>query len=343
MISAVPALLSMLAISAAENFAVVDVDAADAMMGLGAQVTRQLVEGAEAQKLDALTPDQLRAKLTPEKYTALKKCRDNPACVAQALTGTAITRVITGSLSRDEKHYLLKLWHHDVKSSTIVCDVDRSVLIAARRFQKDVEQAVPPLLRGEREARGTLIIDANVPTAQISVNGEFIGTPPVTMTVKPGKYEVKIEKNKYLPVSRLFTVEANQTTTEKIKLLLIPGQTADEELAPKLVAKKADEAAGVSLSIPTWVLGGVTIAAGLSASIFGILAGRAEASLRGGLDEMTGVYQGTRAQALEQNRNALIANVSFIALGVAAVATAVFLILDLVSHAEPAPATGTTP
>lgn len=343
MISAVPALLSMLAISAAENFAIVDVDAADAMMGLGAQVTRQLVEGAESQKLHALTPDQLRTQLTPEKYAALKKCRDNPACVAQALSGTAITRVITGALARDEKHYLLKLWHHDVKGSTIVCDVDRSVLIAARRFQKDVEQAVPPLLRGEREARGTLIIDANVPTAQISVNGEFIGTPPVTMTVKPGKYEVKIEKNKYLPVSRLFTVEANQTTTEKIKLLLIPGQTADDELAPKLVAKKADEAAGVSLSIPTWVFGGVTIAAGLSASIFGILAGRAETSLRGGLDEMTGVYQGTRAQALEQNRNALIANVSFIALGVAAVATAVFLILDLVSHAEPPPATGTTP
>lgn len=343
MISAVPALLSMLAISAGENFAIVDVDAADAMMGLGAQVTRQLVEGAESQKLHALTPDQLRAQLTPEKYAALKKCRDNPACVAQALSGTPITRVITGSLARDEKHYLLKLWHHDVKNSTLVCDVDRSVLIAARRFQKDVEQAVPPLLRGEREARGTLIIDTNVPTAQISVNGEFIGTPPVTMTVKPGKYEVKIEKNKYLPVARLVTVEANQTTTEKIKLLLIPGQTADDELAPKLVAKKADEAAGVSLSIPTWVFGGVTIATGLSASIFGILAGRAEASLRGGLDEMTGVYQGTRAQALEQNRNALVANVSFAALGVAAVATAVFLILDLVSHAEPAPATGATP
>jgi len=139
----------------------------------------------------------------------------------------------------------------------------------------------------------------------------------------------------------LFTVEANQTTNETIKLLLVPGQRADDDLAPKLVAKKTDEATGVSLSIPTWVFGGVTIAAGLSASIFGILAGRAESSLRGGLDEATGVYQGTRAQALDQNRSALIANVSFIALGVAAIATAVFLIIDLVSHAEPA--AGATP
>ncbi len=343
MIAAVPALVSMLSMSAAENFAVVDVDAADALMGLGAQVTRQLVEEAQNQQLHALTPDQLSTQLPAERYGALKKCRDNTSCVARALAGTNLTRVITGVLTRDEKHYLLKLWHHDVKNSSIVCDVDRSVLIAARRFQKDVEQAVPPLLRGEREARGTLVVDSNVPTAQISVNGEFIGTPPVTMTVKPGKYEVRIEKNKYLPVSRLLTVEANQTTSEKFKLLLIPGQTADDELTPKVVTTRADEAPPRSLSIPTWVSGGVTVVAGLSASIFGILAGRAEASLRGGLDEMTGVYQGTRAQALEQNRNALIANVSFIALGVAAVATAVFLIIDLVSHPEPAPATGTTP
>ena len=54
-----------------------------------------------------------------------------------------------------------------------------------------------------------------------------------------------------------------------------------------------------------------------------------------------------RAQALEQNRNALIANVSFITLGAAAIATAVFLIIDLVSPHDDAPATpaksGATP
>jgi hypothetical protein len=343
MLSAVPALLSMLAISAAENFAVVDVDAVDAMMGLGAQVTRQLIDGAKTERLIALTPDQIRTQLTPEKYGVLKKCRDNTACVAQALAGTAITRVITGSLSRDEKHYLLKLWHHDVKNSKLVCSVDRAVLIAARRFQKDVEQAVPGLLRGEQEARGTLIIDSNVSTAQIWVNGELVGTPPITMTVKPGKYEVKIERNKYLPVSRLLTVEANQTTTETIKLLLIPGQVADDELTPKRLVKKTDEPRARSFLVPTWVAGSATIAAGIGASVFGILARRAETSLRGGFDEAAGFYQGTRAQALEQNRDALIANVAFVALGVAAVATAVFILIDFVSSSLPSASTGSTP
>ncbi len=339
MLAAVPALLVVLAAPSAPSFAIVDVDAADALMGLGAQVTQRVLDGAAAQKLQVLTPDQLRTMLTPDKYAGLKKCHDSTACVAQALSGTPVTRVITGSLTKDERNYLLKLWHHDLGNNSLVCDVDRAILIAARRFQKDVEQAVPPLLRGEREARGTLVVECNVPNAQITVNGDFIGTPPVTLTVKPGKYEVKVTKPKYLPVTRLATVEANQKTVEAVKLLLIPGETADQD--PSLVTKKpgAEADHAVSLSIPTWVFGGLTVASGVTATIFGLLAGSQERSLLAGLDETTGVYAGTRAQALEQNRNALIANVAFIATGVTALATAVFLIIDLVSgHDAPAPA-----
>lgn len=333
MLAAVPALLVVLAAPSTPSFAVVDVDAADALMGLGAQVTQRVLDGAAAQKLQVLTPDQLRTMLTPDKYAGLKKCHDSTPCVAQALSGTPVTRVVTGSLTKDERNYLLKLWHHDLTNNSLVCDVDRAILIAARRFQKDVEQAVPPLLRGEREARGTLVVECNVANAQISVNGDFIGTPPVTLTVKPGKYEVKVVKTKYLPVTRLATVEANQKTVEAVKLLLIPGETADSDpLVTKKPGTEADH--GVGLSIPTWVFGGLTIASGVTATIFGFLAGSQERTLLAGLDQMTGVYSGTRAQALEQNRNALVANVAFIATGVTALATAVFLIIDLVSGSD---------
>lgn len=350
MITAVPALLTLLTVSAGETWAIAEVDAADAMMGLGAQVTRELLEQAEAQKLKALTPDQLRTMMPPERYAALRKCRDSSACVAQALAGTPVTRMITGALQRDERNYLLRLWHHDVKNGTIVCDVDRAILIAARRFQKNVEQAVPPFLRGEREARGTLVVESNVSTAQVSVNGDFVGTPPVSLTLKPGKYEVKVERNKYLPVTRLVAVEANQKTTEVVKLLLVPGQIPDEDLMPKLVAKNGGDTPqqrALTLSAPTWISGSVAVAAGVSAAIFGAISRKQESTLLGGLDATTGVYQGTRAQALEQNRNALVANVSFIALGVAALATAVFLLIDVLTDDAPAPAPaktgGTTP
>jgi hypothetical protein len=341
MSSAVSAFMAAMAL-ATGPVAIVDVDAPDAMMGLGAQVTRQVVDGAAQAGVQAMAPDQLRALLPPDKYLALRKCRESTACVASALSGTSIQRVVTGALSRDERNYLLKLWHHDVKALAIVCDVNRSILIAARRLQKDVEQAVPGLLRGEREARGTLVIETTVPNAQLSVNGEFVGSPPVTLTLKPGKYEVKLEKNKYLPITRLVAVEPNQTTTETLKLLLIPGQQPDEDLAARPVGAgpQPAEPAGRSLSAPTWIFGAVTVATGAAAGVFAGLAEGQRARLLDGLDATTGVYAGTRAEALEQNRNALIANVGLVALGVAAAATVVFLIIDLLNGApeQPAPA-----
>ncbi len=320
----------MVALTSQPTFAVVDVDAADSLMGLGGQVTRQLLEGATALSLTTLTPDQLRPQLTAEKYQALRKCHESTGCVAQALGSVPVTRVITGQLTRDDRSYLLKLWHHDLEAMTVVADVDRAVLIAARRFQKDVEQAVPPLLRGEKEARGTVTITCNIATAQISVNGQFLGTSPVTLTRRPGKYEVKVEKNKYLPVTRLVAIEANQANAEDIKLLLIPGQVPDEPLAsPGTAATVVPEGAGVSLSAPSWLFGALTVAAGASASIFGVLARSQSSTLLASFDDAMQVSTSTRAQALEQNRNAVIANVSFIALGAFAVATVVFLIIDL--------------
>ena len=41
-----------------------------------------MLDGAAAQKLQVLSPDQLRTMLTPDKYAGLKKCHDSTACVA---------------------------------------------------------------------------------------------------------------------------------------------------------------------------------------------------------------------------------------------------------------------
>lgn len=325
-------------LAAAPKLAVVEVDAPDLMMGLGAQVTRALVAEAQAQKYDVIAPEALRTKLDARKYDALRKCGGNVACVAQELSGLGIQRAVVGKLGRDEKNYLLKLWLFDVENLAVIADVDRPILIAARRFQKDVEQAVPPLLRGEREARGTLIVESNLSDAQISLNGEFVGTPPISLTLRPGKYEVKVERTKYLPVTRLLAVEANQETRENIKLLLIPGQVPDSEVVPKL-AKKDDKpaAAPLVLSPLTWVLGGVAIAAGGTGLTFGLISRGQEETLRRGYDVDTQVYAGTRAQALEQNRNALVANVAFGVAGAAAVGAIISGIVDGTRTVQVAP------
>ena len=319
-----PLVMAATLIAASPKIAIVEVDAPDVMMGLGAQVTRAIVTEAQAQKLDLITPEQLREKLDARHYAGLKKCGGKVACAAQELEVLGVDRAVMGQLSRDEAHYVLKLWLVDLKSLTVIADVDRSILIAARRFLKDVEQAVPPLLRGEREARGTLVLETNLTDAQITVNGELEGPPPLKLTLRPGKYEVKVERKKYLPITRLVGVEANQETKLALKLLLIPGQIPDDQVVPALT-KKPETAApeGVQLSALTWILGGVTIATAGTGLAFGLVARSQEKALREGYDATADLYQGTRAQALDQNRNAVIADVAFGVAGAALIGTVV--------------------
>ncbi|MBL8910637.1 MAG: PEGA domain-containing protein [Archangium sp.] len=300
------------------------------MMGLGAQVTKAILTEAKNQKVDLVSPDDLRSKMDAKRYESLKKCGGKPACVAQELESFGIKRAVMGQLSRDEKNYILKLWLIDIPGLTVVADVDRSILIAARRFQKDVEQAVPPLLRGEREARGTLSITANLGDAQITMNGEFIGAPPVTLNLKPGKYEVKIERKKYLPITRLIGVEANQETKAEFKLLLIPGQVPDDQIVPALTRKPDDDKqpTTVTLSALTWILGGTAIASGGAGFIFGLISRGQFNALNAGYNPDTMVFLGTRAQALEQNRNATIANITFAVGGAALVGAIISGIVD---------------
>lgn len=324
--------LSLVALvsGASPRVAIVDVDAPDLMMGLGAQVTRALLTAAEAERLDVVTPDALRGQLEAAQYAQLKKCAGNVACAAQLLSSVGVERAVLGQLGRDERNYLLKLWLVDLKGLAVIADVDRRILIAARRFQKDVEQAAPPLLRGEREARGTLVVESNVADAQVSVDGDFIGTPPVTLQLKPGKYEVKVERRKYLGGTRLVAVEANQVSTERIQLLLKPGEVPDEQVVPALAKQAAAQEAPPPLQVSalTVISGSVALAAAGTGLGFGLVARSQRAALLSGFDERAGLYQGTRAEAVEQSRNALVANVAFVTAGVAATAAIVSLVFD---------------
>lgn len=325
-------LLALLAASPGGRLAVVEVEGPDMMLGLAGQVTRAVIAEASSQKLAFAGPDELKASLAPKRYEALRRCGGQAACVAQALEGTGFTRAVLGQLGRDEKNYLLKLWLIDVTTLSVVADVDRAVLIAARRFNKDLEEAVPRLLRGEREARGTLVVDSNLPDAQISVNGDFVGAPPVSLPLKPGKYEVHLERKKYLPVTRLLEVEAGKETREKIALLLKPGEVADEPLGA--LAQRAGSNApggGLRVTAPTWVALGVTVVAAGATLYFGLTEQAQERKLLGGFNAATGSYAGTRQDALATQQSALFANISLAVAGAGLVTTVVLLIRDAVS------------
>jgi hypothetical protein len=345
-----PAMLA-LCVSAASGggkIALIDLDTPPTMIGMGSQVTKALMTAAAREKLSIVSAADLRARLGEKKYGELVKCAGRVACVAQELGELSeVTRAVSGTLMIDDKNYVLRLSLIDLKALTVITDVDRLILIASRRFLKDVEQLAGPLLRGEREERGTLVVKANVKNAQVTVNGEFIGTAPITLQLKPGKHEVKVERPKYLPVLRLVDVDPNKTFTEEIRMILKPGEAPDEDEIPAMVAKPEEKKAtrGFRVSPPTLVAGGAAIVAFGVGTIFGIQTGSVEKRLLAGYDPKKDLYTGTRADALGARDNALIANVSFGVAAAAIVVTGVLLFFDLRATNAPlevTPAVGPT-
>jgi PEGA domain len=342
MLPGLPAALGVLlsAAPAVEKLAIVDVDAIPSMMGLGAQVTQTVIKEAQAQKKKVLLPEDVRKALGNKPYDDLVKCGDRAACVGNLAGVLGVDRVVVGHLSRDERNYLVKLWLFDVKKTELVADVDRAILIASRRFLRDVTEAAPDFLRGKREAKGTVVVTATAKDCSVTINGEPAGKTPLTVNLKPGRYEVKIEKKAYLPVVRLMDVEANQTRTEEVRMLVIPGQVPDDEKVPELArrADKTDAATGPGPRPLTFVAGGLTLAAvGLGLG-FGVSSQTLERNLLVGYDPVTDTYQGTRQQALDAQTNATVANVAWISAGALGALTIVSIILDATQGAAP-PAT----
>lgn len=321
---------------APERLVLIDLDTT--MVGMASQVTGALRDAAAAQKIPLVPIEELRTKLGPRKYNELVKCAGKPACVATALGDYAdLTRAVSGSLAVDEKNYVLKLSLIDLKTMEVIADVDRLILIASRRFQKDVRDLAGPLLRGEREARGTLVVKTNAKDAQVTVNGEFVGVAPVTLQLKPGKHEVKVERSKYLPVSRLVDLEPNQTQTADIRMILKPGEKAEDDV-PALVSNPTpggSARSGFSVRPGTIVAGGATLVAFGIGTVFGIQSNSTEKRLLSGYDMAKDTYTGKRTEALSVHSNALIANVSFGVAGAALVATAVLLFFDVQASNAP--------
>lgn len=331
MMALLPATLALAMTAApAGKIALIDLDTT--MVGMASQVTQALKEAAAKEKLAIVPAEDLRTQLGAKKYLELVKCSGKPACVSQALGEIqGITRAVSGSLTVDDKNYNLKLSLIDLQGLTVIADVDRSILIASRRFQKDVKELSGPLLRGEREARGTLVVKTNARDAQVTVNGEFIGVAPVTLQLKPGKHEVKVERPKYLPVTRLVDLEPNQTFTAEIRMILKPGEKVEEDV-PALVARNgegAGDARGFRLRPPTIVFGAAAILAFGVGTVFGIQSNSTDKQLLAGYNKTTDTYSGKRVDALSAQNNALIANVSFGVAGAAVIVTGVLLFLDI--------------
>lgn len=320
---------------AERRLAVVELATPPSMVALGAQVTRTVLRVAAEQKYKVIAPDEIRARLGEARFRELQECAERVACISAKLRGIAVDRAVLGSLNRDDKSYLLRLWLVDLASLKVTSEVDKAILIAARRLPRDVEAVVPGFLRGEQESLGTLKLSANVKGAQVGLDGKPIGLAPISTRLKPGKYQVRVEKEPYLPVERLVTVEAGAIADETFRLVRPPGAAPEAEPAPAVARQEPRTVSTVSsrsgFQVPTlaWIAAGVGAAAAGTAVGFGIAARNLDNNLSQGYDPATNSYSGTRSDAQSGKRDALIANVLF---GVAGAALATGVVLTIIDN-----------
>ena len=128
-------------------------------------------------------------------------------------------------------------------------------------------------------------------------------------------------------MTRLFTVEANQHTKEVVPLLLKPGELESEEQAG---SKPGTDFGAVikAVSWPTWIAGAITVAAAATATGLGISAQAQEKKLMDGYNPSTGVYLGTRRQAVALQGTVTTTNITWGVAGAALVATGVLAVFD---------------
>ncbi len=320
---------------AQQRLAVVDVTTPPTMIGLGSQVAQTVLKAAQEQGYVVTTPEQLREQLTDPRYNELVACAGKPSCVARKLGGLKLDRVVAGSLNRDDRNYLVRLQLIDLEKGDVIAEIDRSILIASRRLSQDITAAVPRMLRGEREARGTLKLSANVKNVSVTIDGEFAGQTPLSTPLKPGKHEVKLEKKNYLGVTRLVTVEPGAVTQEDVRLILLPGQQAEpDEPPPPASTTGSRDGGGLRVPAAAWACLGAGAVAGGVGVVLGLSARRTEEGLKEGYDTAREVYAGTRRSALSGQQSALVANILY---GVAGAAGVTAVVLTIVASQEDEP------
>lgn len=301
------------------------------MQGLAVLLTQKVLDTAHAQGVKVISPEELESFLGPKGTLALKQCGPTPACLAERLSDLPVNRVVVGTLGRDQSHYLVHFWLISLTPAATVAELDRSILIASRRLQSDVAAALPALLRGEQEVKGTLVLDSSVPGAAVSLDGEPLGQTPVTRLLKPGKHEVRVSHPGYYAVERLVTVEAGKTTQEVVRLVGVPG-TAPAPLPPAETAAPV-ASGGFRVPVAGWVALGLGVAAGGVGTWLAIQAHNNQNELLAGYNPANNTYQGFRSQALAGQNQATWANVCF---GIASAGLLTWGVLTLIASSAPA-------
>src|SRR5262249_34394795 len=158
---------------------------------------------------------------------------------------------------------------------------------------------------------GMLELVATVPGVSVQLDGVTVGVTPLHLSLPPGRHEVQLYKPGYLPAHRWVSLSAGAVTQEQVSMQPIPGAEEASLGALPSPPLNAEPSAGIGrpyrLPWPTYLVGGLGVAAAAVGVGFGASAANIDRNLRASYDPTTQVYGGTRADALRARSQAITA------------------------------------
>ena len=180
-------------------------------------------EARQTRGFDVMGPDEVERTHGRAAALRLHDCADDVRCLAEAAKALRAERAVAGWLLQTESSYKVGVVHVDVAKGQVIASFTREVPIASRRLLAEVARATPALLRGEKDAPGTLVVSCNVPGAEVTVGGEPRGKTPVTLELRPGRYQVEVSKAGHIRQDPHWVeVKAGEATRDEVKLHRIP-------------------------------------------------------------------------------------------------------------------------
>jgi hypothetical protein len=186
-----------------------------------------------ARLADAAMPGPAAVQKLMRKHKALAGCTGDVTCLAEAGRLLGVDRIISGNVGGLGDSYVVNLKIVDVKSKKELRKVQETISGRPDQLIEAVRVAAYGLVAPQK-LRGALAVLANVPKAQVLLDGELLGTTPlpVKRNLEVGKHTLRVSKAGYLDVVQEVKVRFQKTAEVVVKLELpkIAGQLTPRKI-----------------------------------------------------------------------------------------------------------------
>jgi hypothetical protein len=189
------------------------------------------------------------------------------SCLAKIARHLEVARIAFGEIGRTATGYLVRIQVYDTARGAVIRTEERSV--PQGEGTAGIEQAVEDSIALALGERLELVVDSNVEGAIVLVNGQPIGTAPITVTegLRVGTNEVLVRMRGY--EDRVLKVSLRPGRPLRVRADLTLLKAVAVALPPREPEKKVAVAAPFYKRWWFWTLVGVVVSGATTAAILG--------------------------------------------------------------------------